>query len=63
MSVEEARSQYADWVEVFFSGNCPDRPTCSVCDWGEREMDAASIALDLAVAQASLERTRASVAW
>jgi hypothetical protein len=36
---------------------------CPTCHWLGREIEAASLELDLAVAEASLKRVRESVAW
>lgn len=38
-------------------------PYCLLCDHRENRVDAASLAYDLAVAEASLARVRASVAY
>lgn len=63
MTVEMARENYADWATFRTFVPCRRRPTCPTCNWIEQEIDAASIALDLAVAEESRQRTRESVAW
>lgn len=61
MTVDEARREYQAWSRALHSS--PLCQWCRGCQWICRQIDAASIALDLAVAEESRERIRQAVAW
>lgn len=67
MTVEQARRWYLSVAGLLARSVCPHTRREAVgCRWCQRDyllLDAASIALDLAVAQASEDRQRRSVAW
>lgn len=62
--VDEARRDYQKWAATLPSlGRFGCRAHCPICQWAARCIEAASIAYDMAVAAASDERIRRSVAW
>ena len=72
MTVEEARAEYAAVADAIDDSAIVHltRPkyaqgtaTCPECLWLGRLIEAASLAYDLAVAEASMRRLRESVAW
>jgi hypothetical protein len=62
MTVDDARRDYLWWVDLMKFTRCRN-VFCGGCQQMHLETDAASLAYDLANAEASIERTRRGVAW
>jgi hypothetical protein len=63
MSVEDAAQTYYWMIGIALTDACARPDICSAC-WGDwNAVEGASLALDLANAEASIERLRRSVAW